>query len=96
MATAAGKKKAGDSRGFLYQEFVRATKIIKPKFIIGENVQGLLSRKMEDGVLFIDKIVEDFTGVGYTLKYKLFNMENFGIPQSRKRVLIYYNKVVIK
>ena len=84
-----GKKKAGDSRGFLYQEFVRATKIIKPKFIIGENVQGLLSRKMEDGVLFIDKIVEDFTKVGYTLKYKLFNMENFGIPQSRKRVLIY-------
>jgi DNA (cytosine-5)-methyltransferase 1 len=84
-----GKKKATDKRGFLYQEFVRATKIIKPKLIIGENVQGLLSRKMEDGILFIDKIIEDFTNIGYTLKYNLFNMENFGIPQSRKRVLIY-------
>ena len=84
-----GKKKATDKRGFLYQEFVRATKIIRPKFIIGENVQGLLSRKMEDGVLFIDKIIEDFTGTGYKLKYNLFNMADFGVPQSRKRVLIY-------
>lgn len=84
-----GKKKATDERGFLYQEFVRATKIIKPKFIIGENVKGLLSRKMEDGVLFIDKIIEDFTDAGYTLKYNLFNISNFGVPQSRKRVLIY-------
>lgn len=84
-----GKKKATDKRGFLYQEFVRATKIIRPKFIIGENVQGLLSRKMEDGVLFIDKIIEDFTGAGYKLKYNLFNMADFGVPQSRKRVIIY-------
>lgn len=84
-----GKKKATDERGFLYQEFVRATKIIKPKFIIGENVQGLLSRKMEDGVLFIDKIIEDFTGAGYKLKCNLFNMADFGVPQSRKRVMIY-------
>ena len=84
-----GKKKAKDKRGFLYQEFVRATKIIKPKIIIGENVQGLLSRKMEDGILFIDKIIEDFTKAGYILKYTLFNMKDFGVPQSRKRVLIY-------
>lgn len=84
-----GKKKATDKRGFLYEEFVRATKIIRPKFIIGENVQGLLSRKMEDGILFIDKIIKDFTKVGYKLKCSLFNMADFGVPQSRKRVLIY-------
>ena len=41
-----GKKNASDERGFLYQEFVRAAKLIKPKVIIGENVQGLLKRKM--------------------------------------------------
>ena len=84
-----GKKKANDKRGFLYQEFVRAARIINPKVIVGENVQGLLSRKMEDGTLFIEKIIEEFTDIGYDMKYALFNMEDFGIPQSRKRVLIY-------
>lgn len=84
-----GKKKSNDKRGFLYQEFVRAAKIIKPKFIIGENVQGLLSRKMDNGVLFINKIVDEFTNIGYTMKYTLFNMKDYGIPQSRKRVIIY-------
>ena len=84
-----GKKKSNDQRGFLYQEFVRAAKIIKPKVIIGENVQGLLSRKMEDGTLFINKIIEEFTNIGYVMKYTLFNMKDFGIPQSRKRVLLY-------
>ena len=84
-----GKKKADDERGFLYQEFVRATNIIRPKFIIGENVYGLLSRKMEDGVLFIDRIIKEFSDIGYDVKYKLFNMKNYGIPQCRKRILIY-------
>lgn len=84
-----GNKRADDQRGFLYKEFVRATSIIKPKFIIGENVYGLLSRKMEDGVLFIDKITQEFSDIGYDVKYKLFNMKNYGIPQCRKRVLIY-------
>jgi DNA (cytosine-5)-methyltransferase 1 len=44
---------------------------------------------MEDGVLFIDKIIEEFTNIGYTMKYTLFNMKDYGIPQSRKRVIIY-------
>lgn len=84
-----GKKNPDDSRGFLYQEFVRATRIIKPKVIIGENVKGLLTRKTKDRELFIDIIVKDFSDAGYDMKYNLFNMEEFGIPQSRKRVIIY-------
>ena len=34
----AGKKDPNDMRGQLYLQFVRAAKIIKPKFIIGENI----------------------------------------------------------
>lgn len=41
----AGKKKINDPRNTLFKEFLRATKIIKPKYIIGENVTGLLTRK---------------------------------------------------
>lgn len=84
-----GKKDPKDTRGFLYKEFVRAVKIIKPKIILGENVKGLLSRKMEDGSYFIEIITEEFAKLGYSIKHNLFNMKNYGIPQSRERILIY-------
>jgi DNA (cytosine-5)-methyltransferase 1 len=84
-----GKKDPVDKRGFLYKEFVRSVKIINPKFIIGENVKGLLSRKMEDGSSFIETITEQFAQLGYNINYNLFNMKKYGIPQSRERVLIY-------
>ena len=87
-----GKKKATDKRGFLFEEFVRCAKIIKPAVIIGENVKGLLSRKMTDKTLFIDKIVSDFTSIGYNMKISVFNMKNYGIPQDRERILIYGTK----
>lgn len=84
-----GKKDPEDERGFLYREFVRSVNLIKPKIIIGENVKGLLSRKMKDGTFFIDTIVREFSELGYDIKYNLFNLKNYGVPQSRERVLIY-------
>lgn len=84
-----GKKNPTDSRGFLYQEFIRVVNIIKPKIIIGENVKGLLTRKNTEGNLFIDNIIEEFESIGYTMKIHLFNMKDYGLPQDRKRILIY-------
>jgi len=84
-----GKKDPEDERGFLYKEFVRSVKLIKPKIIIGENVKGLLSRKMKNGNFFIDTIVEEFSDLGYDIKYTLFNLNKYGVPQCRDRVLIY-------
>lgn len=84
-----GKKDPEDERGFLYKEFVRSVNLINPKIIIGENVKGLLSRKMKDGTFFIDTISQEFSKLGYDIKHNLFNLKNYGVPQSRERVLIY-------
>ena len=79
----AGKKLPSDPRNKLFKEFnsyftkkpnQNANKILKPKFIIGENVKGLLSRKTDDDELFIDKIQEAFTEIGYRIKYKVFKI----------------------
>jgi site-specific DNA-cytosine methylase len=43
----AGKKQATDPRNQMFQQFVRATRIVRPRFIIGENVTGL--EKMKSG-----------------------------------------------
>lgn len=84
-----GKKDPTDKRGFLYQELVRACRIVKPKLIIGENVKGLLKRRTQNGQLFINKIIQAFQDIGYNIKYDIFNMKDYSIPQTRQRVIIY-------
>ena len=44
----AGKKRVNDPRNTLFREFVRVTNVVKPKYIIGENVDGLLTKKDEN------------------------------------------------
>jgi DNA (cytosine-5)-methyltransferase 1 len=87
-----GKKNPDDPRGQLFHQFVRATRLIQPKFIIGENVKGLTTRKTSNGGLFLDLILEEFRNIGYHCYYKVFSTDNFGVPQSRERLLIVGSK----
>ena len=84
----AGKKDANDVRNTMFSQFLRATRIIMPKYIIGENVKGLLTREMNDGRKYIDVIVSEFENLGYSVKYKLFKTDKYGIPQKRERLVI--------
>jgi DNA (cytosine-5)-methyltransferase 1 len=88
----AGKKNANDSRNELVYEFVRAVRIIQPKYIIGENVTGLLSRKSPEGTPVIDIIRKLFADIGYTIQHYVVNSADVGVPQSRKRLLIVGSK----
>jgi len=87
----AGKKKASDPRNQMFRQFVRATKAIEPKYIIGENVTGLLTMKSgvaETDPLLFDVIREEFKKIGYELTHKILEGVQFGVPQKRKRTLI--------
>jgi len=84
----AGNKKPNDPRNTLFKEFLRATKIIKPNYIIGENVKGLLSRKTVGGENYIDLIKEAFEGEGYVISYKMLTASKYGLPQKRERLFI--------
>lgn len=84
----AGKKKLNDPRNTLFKEFLRVVKIIKPKFIIGENVKGILSRKTSDNENYIDVIKSEFEKIGYTIKYQVLKAHKYNIPQSRERLFI--------
>lgn len=84
----AGKKKDDDPRNTMFLEFLRATKIIQPNMIIGENVKGLLSRTASNGELYIDIIVGEFEKLGYDVIYQVFKCEEYGVPQSRERLII--------
>lgn len=84
----AGKKNPNDSRNKLFWEFVRVAKLIKPKWIIGENVAGLLHRKTDDGKEYVSEIIVNaFEEIGYKMaKPKVLKAEEYGVPQKRRRV----------
>ena len=84
----AGKKLPNDPRNTLFREFLRSTKLIRPKYIIGENVKGLLSRKTDNGELFIDIIQKEFENIGFTIYKKVMKCNLYGIPQNRHRLII--------
>lgn len=80
-----GKRKADSAINYLYQEFDRALRIIKPKAFVVENVSGML--RSNNHQLFKNQIIR-FRLAGYKVKYKLLNARDYGIAQSRKRVFL--------
>ena len=86
----AGKKLPDDPRNTLFREFLRSTRLINPKYIIGENVKGLRTRKNVDGDLYIDIIKDEFNKIGYDVYYKVFMCSklDIGVPQNRERLII--------
>ena len=82
-----GKKLPDDPRNTLFREFARVSRIVKPKYIIGENVDGLLSRKTATGEKYIDVIENEFNTIGYNITYQVCHAVKYGVPQLRKRLV---------
>lgn len=83
-----GKRNPEDVRNRLYEYYVNMVSIVKPKVFVMENVRLLTSMKNEKGELFIEKIISAFEKVGYTLFINEVNAKNYGVPQSRERLII--------
>ncbi len=83
----AGKKRDDDPRNTMFMEFVRATRLVQPYLIVGENVKGLLKKETQ-GELYIDVIVSEFTKLGYQVKYQVMKCDHYGVPQKRERCIL--------
>jgi len=77
------KRHAADKRNFLFLEFVRVAKQLKPDVVVLENVSGLVSTK--DGAFKRD-IATAIEELGYDVHFALLNAADYGVPQTRKRV----------
>jgi len=91
----AGKKESNDPRNKLFWEFVRVTNLIKPKWIIGENVVGIIHRKTDDKKTNVsDVIVQAFEKIGYSMNEPtVLKAEEYGVPQKRRRVFFVGNRI---
>lgn len=77
------KQSDEDERNYLFEEFIRATKILDPKFILIENVSTMKAAK--DGE-FVDAIGECLEQLGYRVDHRVLNAADFGVPQKRQRL----------
>lgn len=79
-----GPRKFDDPRNKLYLSYIRLVQEIQPKAFVIENVPGLVG--LFDGQIK-DSIIEKFTAMGYKIQYKILCSADYGVPQSRRRVV---------
>jgi DNA (cytosine-5)-methyltransferase 1 len=89
----AGKRDPDDPRAQLFKEYLSMVKTLNPDICVMENVKGMLSAKyLNTSQKVIDKIVQEFNQCGYTIKYKLLDSSQYGVPQRRERIIILATK----
>lgn len=79
-----GPRRFEDPRNKLYLSYIRLVEEIKPKAFVIENVPGLVG--LFNGKIK-DSIIEKFTDMGYNIQYRILCAADYGVPQSRRRVV---------
>lgn len=79
------KKMEDDPRTLLYLQYGKFLKEFKPKGFVFENVPGLLSAKKGE---HFKNLQEYFAKLGYKVHYKMLDAADYGVLQTRKRLII--------
>ena len=81
-----GKKKGfNGSYGRLYQYCIKALNVFKPRWFLAENVGGL--RSADEGTA-LKIILQEMADTGYDIFPNFYKFQQYGVPQSRQRVII--------
>lgn len=81
----AGKGNPDDPRNFLWEEYMRVVEEVQPRAIVLENVSALTHKRNGD---HLTGIMERLSKNGYSFAYRVLNAADFGVPQSRRRLIV--------
>ena len=81
----AGARKGDEDERWLWPEFARIVREVKPRWVLVENVPGL--RSIDDGRLF-GEVLRDLAGCGYACEWNRVSAASVGAPHLRERVFI--------
>jgi len=84
----AGARKGTDDNRHLWPEMFRIIKELKPRWVIGENVRGIVS--IQDGMVF-ENVCTDLEGEGYEVRAFNIPAAGVGAPHKRERIWIVAN-----
>ena len=78
----AGKKRGQEDERWLWPEFARIVRVVRPKYVLVENVPGLLVRGMGN-------VLGDLAALGYDAEWFVFPARAVGAAHLRERVFIF-------
>jgi DNA (cytosine-5)-methyltransferase 1 len=110
FSTAGRRLGLNDDRGNVFLHFINLIAGLRPKYVIFENVRGLLSAPLKHrphnqrgkdypplgqdelpgGALL--HILELLEKQGYTTTFNLYNTANYGVPQTRERLVFFASR----
>lgn len=78
-----GLQEGSDTRSALLWRVADAVEVLRPKYLLQENVAALVNQKfMPDFQKWLDKL----SLLGYVSRWARLNAKNYGVPQNRDRV----------
>ena len=90
----AGKRKNDDIRNQLMHSYIEFIKLVQPTMLFFENVQGFTVefKDQTNKQKYSDILVSELHKLGYNLDYKIITMSEYGVPQNRKRFILFASK----
>lgn len=84
-------KKLGldDPRNFLFLEYLHLVEELKPEVFVIENVKSLMSTS---NGWFKNQIIDEIQKLGYKVSVNILRASDYGVPQSRERVIFLCNR----
>ena len=76
-------------KGVLFWEIIRATEVIKPKYLILENVDRLLKAPSSQRGRDFAVMLAAFNELGYSVEWRVINAADYGRAQRRRRVFFF-------
>lgn len=93
-----GRRDGADERNSLVFKMLEMVDLVRPKIVLIENVEGIARRfvarpgetisSISDTVSVAEMAIDKLAEIGYTSAFQVLNSSSFGVPQSRKRVVI--------
>lgn len=88
----AGRRNPNDPRNKLTEEYIQIVELVKPKYLILENVKGFKAAFKHAGTgkekVYAEVVKEKLESIGYTVFHNMCNASDFGVPQPRPRFIM--------
>nr|WP_276560667.1 DNA cytosine methyltransferase [Aeromonas salmonicida] len=99
----AGKRNPDDPRNRMAEQYIKVVEIIKPRFLVIENVAGFNMKfdkannnenpmKVSEKAPYAAYIKERLQKLGYSVSSGIINCADFGVPQNRNRFIMICEK----
>ena len=81
----AGKRRGSADERDLWPEFIRIIRRLRPRWVVGENVPGVLTA---DSGRYFGRILRDLAESGYDAAWRVLRAADLGAPHLRERLFL--------